>query len=95
MSVGVCLAFAPQLGQGGAKFEIRSTKLETNSNVQKDSAPASEVARFGLTPRRNGRIIGHPALPSAGNSLLKGPEADGGQRHLLMNPCWGGATHEM
>jgi len=27
----------PQPGQAGAKYEIRSTKLETNSNVQKDN----------------------------------------------------------
>jgi hypothetical protein len=27
----------PQPGQAGAKYETRSTKLETNSNVQKDN----------------------------------------------------------
>jgi hypothetical protein len=28
-----------RLGQAGTKFEIRSTKLETNSNVQKNNDP--------------------------------------------------------
>jgi hypothetical protein len=29
----------PYPGQAGAKFEIRSTKLETNSNVRNDNDP--------------------------------------------------------
>jgi hypothetical protein len=51
---------ASQLGQAGIKFEIRSTKLETNSNSQKDNDPngfgreqqcllgASVIASFGF-----------------------------------------------